>query len=234
VAGVRERLRVRAVDGDNLIATGGVGQNTEGPTDLIRKFGNTVEFGVTLDLNSGKDKVANSKSRAGAAGVDTSVMGLATVGDNEGNDLTSKVDVGRGFLDVGKDRGAGVRQRGNGGVSRGEREIKREPEFATHSRNAADNVGAVNGTAVPGVGSNHGCFDRNKGCVTIGAGDDGDSLVEEAEEAFDANCFMVTTGCGMKADTKEQAGIGEDAVEGAAGINNNEAAHANFQQDFLE
>jgi hypothetical protein len=68
---------------------------------------------------------------------------------------------------------------------------------------------------------------------TIGAGD-GNSLVEVAEEAFDTDGFVVSTGSRVETDAKESTRIGKDATKGAAGINNNKATHADFQENLLE
>ena len=45
----------------DFVATGGVGNNAIWAADLVRELGDTVEFGVALDLNANKDKVVEGK-----------------------------------------------------------------------------------------------------------------------------------------------------------------------------
>jgi hypothetical protein len=45
----------------DFVAAGGVGNNAIWAADLVRELGDTVEFGVALDLNANKDKVVEGK-----------------------------------------------------------------------------------------------------------------------------------------------------------------------------
>ncbi len=58
---VGERVRIGQVEWNDLAATSRVGDDAEGATDLVRELGDTVEFGVALDLNANKDKVVEGK-----------------------------------------------------------------------------------------------------------------------------------------------------------------------------
>lgn len=71
----------------------------------------------------------------------------------------------------------------------------------THGRLAADEAGAVDGTAFPRVVRDHGGFDPNKGGVTVGAGNGG-GFIEIREKVFDANNSVITAGGSMKANRK--------------------------------
>jgi hypothetical protein len=161
-------------------------------------------------------------------------MSLATVGNNKGDNLTGKIDVGQGLSDVGKDGSAGIRKQARGSSGRGIKgKVKEKLEFAPHGRNAVDVVSAVDGAAIPSITGNHGGFNPNKGRAAIGASD-GDGFVEVAKEVFNADRFVITTGSSMEPDSKEGAGIGKDTAEGTIGIDNDEATHTDFEQDLLE
>jgi hypothetical protein len=69
--------------------------------------------------------------------------------------------------------------------------------------------------------------------ATIGAGNS-DGFIQVLEGVFDADSFVVAMRGSMETDAKKFAGFAKDATEGAAGIYNDEAAHANFQENLLE
>ena len=75
---------------------------------MVREFGDTVEFGVALNLDADENEIANGKVGPGATGVDAVTMSLATIGNNESHDFLCKVDMSGGLRDVSKNRGAGV------------------------------------------------------------------------------------------------------------------------------
>ncbi len=57
---------------------------------------------------------------------------------------------------------------------RGETKVKREAKRAAYGRNAADNIGAINRAAIPGVSGCMGSFDENSvGAAIIGGNSDG-------------------------------------------------------------
>jgi hypothetical protein len=68
---------------------------------------------------------------------------------------------------------------------------------------------------------------------TIGAGN-GDCLVKTAEETLNTDSFVIAARGGMETNAKELTSSGKNAAESAASIDNNEAAHANFQQNLLK
>jgi hypothetical protein len=160
-------------------------------------------------------------------------MGLAVVSDDEGDNSTGKIDIRGGLLNVSEDRGAGIGKRTGSEGIRVKGEVERKPEFKAHGGNAADDVGPVNGTAIPSIGGEHGSFDPDKGRAAVGAGD-GDGFVQISKEAFDTDGLVVAVGSGVEANTKESAGIGKNTAKSAACVDNNEATHTDFQEDLLE
>jgi hypothetical protein len=107
-------------------------------------------------------------------------------------------------------------------------EIERKLEFTAHGGNAANDIGAINGTAIPGVSRDHGSFDPNQRGAPVRAGDS-DGLVQIAEEAFDADSFMIAPGSGMEADAEELTGRSEDAAKSTTSVDNDETTHADLQ-----
>jgi hypothetical protein len=233
VGRVRQRFGIRAVHGDNLITTSGVSNGAEGTADLEGELSNAWKLSVALNLDTDEDKVADRKGGSGAAQVNAIAVSLAAVFDHKGGNLLSKVDVSGGGFDIFEDRGAGVGQRAKGGCGQIQGKVEGKLEFTAHSGYAADNVGAVDQAAVPGVVGDHGGFDPNKVSAAISAGD-GDSLVQIAEEAFNADSFVVAARDSMVADTENSTGFFKDTTEGTASVNHDEAAHANFQKYFLK
>jgi hypothetical protein len=61
-----------------------------------------------------------------------------------------------------------------------------------------------------------------------------DNLVEAAEETFNTNGFVVAMRSSMEMNAKKRAGFAEDAAESASSIDNDEAAYADFEENFLE
>ena len=112
-------------------------------------------------------------------------------------------------------------------------EVVGEAEGPADSRNAANNVSAINGAAVPSVGSSMGGFDENSVGTAI-VTSNSDSFVQEAVEVFDTNGFMIATGCDMEIDAEDGADFFEETFEGTAVVDNNEAAEANFQENVLD
>jgi hypothetical protein len=193
MAGVREWIRIGLVKRDDFVATGRMGDDTEGATDLVREFGDATEFCIALNLDTNEHEVAGNEAGCGATFVDTIPVGLATILDDKGDDLAGEIDMLGCVLDVVKDGRAWVGGRCDRVRAVGvQSEVEREFEFTAHSRNAADDVGAIDGTAVPSVGGNHGSLDPNEVSAAIGAGNS-DSFVEVAEKALDANGFVIAT-----------------------------------------
>jgi hypothetical protein len=68
---------------------------------------------------------------------------------------------------------------------------------------------------------------------TIRAGNS-NSFVEVSEEAFDTDGFVVSTGSRVETDAEESASVCEDATKSTAGIDDDKATHANFQENLLK
>jgi hypothetical protein len=187
-----------------------------------------------LDLDANEDKVIGREAGTRATGVDAVTVRLATVFDDESDNLTSEIDVLTGVFDVFQNGGAWIGERSwRSWASSVESKVERKLEFATHGGDATDDVSAINGAAIPCVGGDHGGFDPDKVGAAVGAGD-GDGFVKVAEEPFDTDSFVVATRGGMETNTKELTSGDEHATKGTTSIDNNETTHANFQQDFLE
>jgi hypothetical protein len=217
-----------------LVTASGVGKDAIRATNLIRELSDAVEFSVALDLNTNEDKVVGSEVGSGATFVDTVAVSLTAIFDNQSNDLTSEVDVMASVFNVVENRGAGIGERCRRGMaSGGEGEVEGKLEFTAHGGNAADDVGAVDGTAVPSVSGNHGGFDPDEMRATIRAGN-GDGFVKVTKETLNTDGFVITTRGGMETNTEEFASSGENTAESAAGVDDDEAAHADFQQDLLK
>jgi hypothetical protein len=176
---IRDRIGVRLMERNNLVATSGVREDAKGSAHLIRQFSDAVVFGITLNLDADEDKVTRGELGSRTAVVDAVLVGfLAAVGNNEGDDLTGEINVRSSLANVGEDRGASIRHR-RGSGSRGgsiEGQVERKFKLASHGGNTMNNVRTVNGAAIPGVGSNHGSFNPDKMSASIGTGD-GDGFV---------------------------------------------------------
>jgi hypothetical protein len=234
MARVGEWVRIGQMHRHDFVATSGVGDNAIGATDLVRELGDAVEFGVALHLNANEHEVVGGKDGRGATFIDAVTMSLTAIFDDESNDLTREIHMAAGLFDVVEDRWTGIkkgcRSSGAGSI---DSEIERKLEFAAHSGDATNDVSAINGTAIPGVSRNHRSFDPNQRGTTVRAGDS-DGLVQVSEEAFDADGFVIAAGSGMEADAEEFARRSEDAAKSATSVDNDEATHADFQQNLLE
>ena len=62
----------------------------------------------------------------------------------------------------------------------------------------------------------------------------GDCFVQVSEEALDTDSFVVSARSGVKTYTEECANLSEDTTKGAAGVDNNETTHADFQKNAVE
>ena len=150
------------MQGDDFVAAGRLGDDSEGATDLIGELGDTVELGAALDLHASEDKIASSEAKSRAPGIDAITVSMAAIFDDEDDDFAGEVDVLACMLDVLEDRSAWIGQ----GASRDgaigvESEVEWEFEFSSHGWDAADDVRAVDRAAVPSMGSNHRGFDPN-------------------------------------------------------------------------
>jgi hypothetical protein len=92
-----------------------------------------------------------------------------------------------------------------------------------------NNVGAVNGAAVPSVSSGVSSLDKNSvGALVIGG--NGNSLVEKMVEVFDSNSFMIPTSSDIDINVEKGTDGLKEALEGASIIDNNQPAETNFRR----
>ena len=91
--------------------------------------------------------------------------------------------------------------RGRGG-SATKTEIEGEPEWATHSGNTSDDVGAIDWAAVPSISGSVRSFDPNTGDGATVIGSDGDSFVQEAVEVFNSDSLVIALRSDMDADSE--------------------------------
>jgi hypothetical protein len=139
-----------------------------------------------------------------------------------------------GVLDIVENGGARIGERsGRSLPSSVDGEVKGKLEFTAHGGNAANDVSAVDRTAIPSVSGNHGGFDPDEVRAAIRAGNS-DGFIEITEEALNTDGFVITTRGGMETNAKEFASGSEDAAKSAASVDDDKAAHADFQQCLLE
>jgi hypothetical protein len=117
------------------------------------------------------------------------------------------------------------------GLSR-ESEVEWELEFAADDSDAADDIGAVDGTSVPGVRGTMECFHKYLVGVSIVACDR-NAAVENTKEALDAHGFVVAASGRVEFQFKQGAHGFEEAAKSAAGVDNNGAGEANFEEELL-
>ena len=86
---------------------------------------------------------------------------------------------------------------GDRGWKGGEITVDGEAEWAADGRDAADDIGAVNGGCIPCVCSNMGGFRADLGVAGALVGSNGNGLVEEAKEAFNRDRLMVAAEAGL-------------------------------------
>ena len=81
----------------------------------------------------------------------------------------------------------------------GKTEVERKTEGTTNSGDTVNDVGTVDGAAVPGIGSGVSSFDKDCIGATI-IGGDCHSFVEEAVEVLHANSFVVSACSNVNVD----------------------------------
>jgi hypothetical protein len=125
---------------------------------------------------------------------------------------------------------------GNGSIDgrgwSGKADIERKLELAANGSNAADNVGAVDGAAVPGISGTMGGFHENFVGGTVVCVNCGD-FVQETEEAFNADSFVITACSDMEREAEHGTKAFEFGLESTVGVDNNEAAETNFEEEGL-
>jgi hypothetical protein len=195
----------------------------------IRQFSDGAGGSVTVDLDTSHDKIANSEGDGGARSIGAFAMKSATFFGEEAKylfgELSSRSSKAKKSMNVRS-------LIGSRGWSRGKAQIERKSKRSANGGDAADDIGAINGAAVPSIGGSVGSFDKNGvGATVIGSNSDG--FVEESVEAFDANGFVITTSGNMNIDAENVANGDEKAFKIAAIIDNNKTTEADLQQNFL-
>ena len=105
--------------------------------------------------------------------------------------------------------------------------VQRKAKGATNGGNAANNLGAVDMTSVPGVGGDVGGFNRDSGSAA-GSECDCHGFVEVGEKSFDENSFMIAFRCRVVRKVHLVAHSLKKAEKGATGVGNDETAHADL------
>jgi hypothetical protein len=192
-------------------STGGFNNNIR-TTASIRKFGDGTGSGIAGHLNSGHDKVTGLKGDGVAVVVDASAMSGTTFFGEKTEDLFRELSGRRAKTEEGMDIGSLIFSRC---WRLRDADIEREAERSTNGRNASDDVGAIDGTAVPGICSSMAGFNEDRiGATVIGC--DGDGFVKVSMEFFNANSHMITASGDVKSDIQKLAHILKKAFEIAA------------------
>jgi hypothetical protein len=198
-------------------------------TFAIRQFSNGAGGSVTADLDTSHDKIANSEGNGGTRCVGAFAMESAAFFSEDTEHLFGELSSGPSESKESMNIGCLI---GGGSRNGSEAQIERKTKRPANGRDAANNVGAVNGAAVPSMCSSVGSFDENGGGATV-IGINSNGFVEESVKAFDANGFVITTSGNVNIDAEDIADGDEKAFEIAAIIDNNETAETDLQQDFL-
>lgn len=118
----------------------------------------------------------------------------------------------------------------DGGGYRGKADIERELELASNGGDAANNIRAVDGAAIPSIRGAVGGLHENFVGATVVSGD-GCNFVEEAKEAFDTDGFVVAAGSGMEGQLEDFAKAVEMGLEDTVGVDDDEAAETDFKEE---
>jgi hypothetical protein len=144
-------------------------------------------------LNSGHNFVADSIQD----GVARLVNALGELDATFLNEKTEdRLGEGNMLADEGQilsDRGGMVRTQDRRKL---QRYVNGKDEGAADGGDAAKNVGAMNGSAIPCIARRVGSRDPNERVVAI-ISSNGDGFVEEPEVTFNADCFVVALGGGV-------------------------------------
>jgi hypothetical protein len=226
LSGILEKWSIgRVVATDKISAKPGSFNDFIRPAFAIRQFSNSAGGSVAVDLNTSHDKIADSKGNGGARFVGSfSVKSAAFFGEDTEyllGELSSRPSEPKESMDVGCLIGSRS-WRGS------EAQIEWKAKRPANGRDAADDVGAVNGAAVPSIGSSVGSFNENGIGATV-VGSDSNSFVEESVEALYANGFVITASGHVNIDTQDVADGGEKAFEIAAVIDDDQTAETDLQ-----
>ena len=113
-------------------------------------------------------------------------------------------------------------------------DIEREAKRTINSRDTANDIGAIDGAAVPCVSGSVGCYHENGIGATI-IGSDGDSFIQELMKMLDANSLVVASSTSnMNIVIEDAADLFDETFERTAVVDNEQSTKANFQKDVLD
>jgi hypothetical protein len=123
-----------------------------------------------------------------------------------------------------------------GGIGRqrrlGKADVKGESERAAYGRDTVNNVGTVDGAAIPSICGSMGGFNENSHGATI-IGSNGNSFLQKAMEFFNAHDFVITASGDMMLNVEQLTDFSKETLETTAIVDDNEAAESNLEEDFL-
>jgi hypothetical protein len=182
-----------------------------------------------VDLDAGHDKIADSVGDNMTGVINTGAMCSSAVFGQDTEDTLGKLRCGRGLTEESVDiLGLGYSRRGQGTKT----EVEWEAKGAADGRNAANDVSAINGAAIPSIRSSVGSFNKN-GVGTTVVCCNHDCFIEESMKFFNTNSFVVAFCGDVNRDAKERADGFERAFKGASVVDNDEATEADFKKNFL-
>ena len=114
----------------------------------------------------------------------------------------------------------------------GKSKVEWELEFATDGGDAANDVGAVDRTGIPGVSGAMDCFHKDLVGTSIIASDS-DTTVENAEEALNTHSFVVAASSRMEFQFEQFAHGFEKAAKSTTGVDNNHTGETDREEKLL-
>ena len=166
------------------------------------------------------DKITNSVGNRATRCISAYSVNGATLLGQKAKDLLGKLRIGCSEVQEGIDVGSLLLNQCRG---RREADVEREAKRTTDSRNAADDIGAIDRAAAPSVGGGMSSFSKNcDGAKIIGG--DGHCFVQEAMEVLNANSLAIALSSNMNGDVKDSADFFEETFENRK---------ADIQEDIL-
>jgi hypothetical protein len=224
---------VDIIDGTDAVVTvlkdGG---DFERAAATVGELGDGVGFSGALNLDRTDDDVADLESAKGAAavgamgGVETAVFGK--VPEDFDGECGLTLAEPEEFVKVG-DLEVVWGKVGDGG----EVAVDWEAEWSSYGRNAADNIGTVDRRSVPCVVGAVDGFAGDFEVVVALVDGDGDGLIEEAEEPFDDDGFVVPTESRFAGELEGGAHLLEVAKESGAGVGGDKKAESDTEEDVF-
>jgi hypothetical protein len=151
------------------------GDDDKWTTTTVRKLGDMFGSGIAVRLDKDSDHVADEEKDGRASGVGEFGVIRPSVFDKQPENFCSEDGLGLAmteeFVEIRDWIGGGLE---SSGVV--ERKIERKSEGPADGGDTANDVGAVDGAGIPGIGSAMGRFDGDTN-GTSGFASDGDGLV---------------------------------------------------------